>query len=127
MTTRPTSAEQRLLEALRRISDGAALRCDGKLTRSNLAREAGVSRATLYRHPGVLEKFDDASLNTSPTNERIRDLELQLKEAHHSIRRSNLEVRKLESRLRSAVTVMLELQALVDRSHEGSKITWLKR
>ncbi len=48
------STEQALREALTRIVSGNAARTDGLLTVANLAREAGVSRATANRAPAIL-------------------------------------------------------------------------
>lgn len=126
MSRRSDDVETRLLEALQRLTGGDAVRCDGKATKSNLAREAGVSRATLYRYPSVLTMFDNATLDASPSNARTSELETRLAEAAETNRRLRGEVRKLDSRLRSAVTIMLELQANLDESRRGSKVSPLR-
>lgn len=55
------STEQALREALTRIVSGNATRTDGLLTVANLAREAGVSRATANRAPAILAKLRKAA------------------------------------------------------------------
>ena len=48
------TTEQALRAALTRLASGNALQTDGWLTVANLAREAGVSRATANRAPSIL-------------------------------------------------------------------------
>ena len=45
------STEEALRAALARLAAGDAVQSDGRLTVANLAREAGVSRATANRAP----------------------------------------------------------------------------
>lgn len=56
---KPVSAEteHRLRAALGRLLVGQATACDGRLTVVNLAREAGVSRATANRADTVLAEL----------------------------------------------------------------------
>ncbi|WP_194711277.1 hypothetical protein [Noviherbaspirillum soli] len=49
--------ERELLDALDRLVSGSPTCTDGALTQENLAKEAGVSRATLNRYPDVVEEF----------------------------------------------------------------------
>ncbi|WP_136661849.1 hypothetical protein [Nitratireductor sp. XY-223] len=51
------STEQALKQAMERLLAGRADRTDGRLTIANLAREAGVSRATAYRCSDIVEAF----------------------------------------------------------------------
>lgn len=54
----PTSStEQRLYDAMERLLEGQSHHTDGRLTVSNLALEAKVSRATANRYPAVLDRF----------------------------------------------------------------------
>jgi hypothetical protein len=55
------STEKKLRAALGRLVAGTALRTDGRLTVSGLAREAELSRATAHRYPAVLEDLAAAS------------------------------------------------------------------
>ena len=51
------SAEHALKKAMERLLTGRAAHTDGRLTVANLAREAGLSRATAYRYPDVIQAF----------------------------------------------------------------------
>ncbi len=59
MKTVSTPTEMALLAALARLAEGRAALTDGRLTAANLAREAGVSRATANRAPVVLAEMRD--------------------------------------------------------------------
>lgn len=56
-----TGTEQALREALTRLVSGNATRTDGLLTVANLAREAGVGRATANRAPAILAELCKAA------------------------------------------------------------------
>lgn len=60
---KPVSAEteSRLRAALARVVSGRASATDGRLTVANLAREAGVGRATANRADAVLAELRDAA------------------------------------------------------------------
>ena len=53
------TTEQPLRAALARLAAGNAMQTDGRLTVANLAREAGVSRATANRAPFILSNLQD--------------------------------------------------------------------
>lgn len=56
-----TATEGALREALTRLVSGNAFRLDGRLTVADLAREAGVSRATANRAPAILAELREAA------------------------------------------------------------------
>jgi hypothetical protein len=56
-----TSTEGALREALTRLVSGKAFMSEGRLTVANLAREAGVSRATANRAPAILTELREAA------------------------------------------------------------------
>ncbi len=56
-----TSTEGALRQALARLVSGNACRSDGRLTVADLAREAGVSRATANRAPAILAELREAA------------------------------------------------------------------
>lgn len=83
----PVSAgtEKKLRDAMRRLLDGDPIRSNGALNKENLAREAGVSHATLYRAEDILAEWEariGRSSTKSPGEERrdqqIADLKLRL-------------------------------------------------
>ncbi|MEY9586105.1 hypothetical protein ABIA15_004926 [Sinorhizobium fredii] len=57
MSALGAKSEAALRAAMARLLDGRPERTDGALTVSNLAREAGVSRATENRAVGLLAEF----------------------------------------------------------------------
>lgn len=56
-----TLTEGALREALTRLVSGNAFRSEGRLTVADLAREAGVSRATTNRAPAILAELRHAA------------------------------------------------------------------
>jgi hypothetical protein len=77
-------SEAALRAAMARLLDGRPERTDGALTIANLAREAGVSRATANRAADLLAEFRAAEAcqrRSSPQvlKQRIRTLEAELK------------------------------------------------
>jgi len=84
MTALGPKSEAALRAAMARLLDSRPERTDGALTVSNLAREAGVSRATANRAVDVLAEFRAAEARrrqSSPLvlKERIRALEAELR------------------------------------------------
>ena len=85
-----TATDDALRQAAGRLLTGAPLRGDGALTVQNLAAEAGVSRASAYRSP-VLVEFRQCVANqeacapsTSSLQEENRGLRAELKELRSS-------------------------------------------
>jgi hypothetical protein len=54
------TTEEALRQALARLIDGCPTRTDGRLTVANLAREAGMSRATANRATAIVAACRDA-------------------------------------------------------------------
>lgn len=85
MTTRTGPKSEAALRAgMARLLDGRPERTDGALTVSNLAREAGVSRATANRAVDLLAEFRAAEARhrrSSPQalKDRVRSLEAELR------------------------------------------------
>lgn len=69
-----------LLDAYDRLREGKGNAADGKLSVTNVAREAAVSRATAYRCPELLALFDEhsrpakAKQKTVSGNAELRDV-----------------------------------------------------
>lgn len=53
-------AAQALREAMSRLLAGQSRRTDGRLTKANLGREAGLSHATVHRAKTILAEWDQA-------------------------------------------------------------------
>ena len=78
--------EGALRSAMKRLLEGTSVHTDGRLTIANLAREAGVSRATANRATAVLAEFRAAearfrSGSVAGLKARIRELEAELRAA----------------------------------------------
>tara|TARA_R110002124_G_scaffold183225_1_gene350646 strand:- start:280 stop:717 length:438 start_codon:yes stop_codon:yes gene_type:complete len=78
--------EDALRAAMKRLLEGASEHTDGRLSVANLAREAGVSRATANRATAVLAEFRAAearfrSGSVAGLKARIRELEAELRAA----------------------------------------------
>ncbi|MEU0884056.1 hypothetical protein ABZ345_36135 [Lentzea sp. NPDC005914] len=56
--------------AMHRLLTGAACRTDGRLTKQNLWKEAGVSRATMNRAHTILAEWDDHVAQRSTADPR---------------------------------------------------------
>ena len=107
---------QRILDASRRLLSGTPQRGDGKLTVSNLAIEAGLSRQRLYEHHSDLVSTFKAEAGSGPFAPDIEALRRQLDDTHDRIR--ELEVRETayldQIKTLSAVITELTHQAHAD-------------
>jgi hypothetical protein len=65
----PDSNDQALRAAMTRLLAGEAQRTDGRLTVSNLAAEAGLTRQQAYRSP-VIHDWREATREPPPTEHR---------------------------------------------------------
>jgi hypothetical protein len=109
MAVSPTS-EARLRAAMTRLLAGQPQHTDGALTKENLAREAGLSHATVHRATTVLTEWNAqvprarcATPETAHEN-RLTSLRSQLVE-------SRSRVRELRGQLDALATVAAQLYA----------------
>ncbi|MET8326552.1 hypothetical protein [Streptomyces sp. NPDC005181] len=124
-TTDPT--ETALRAACERLLLGEPTRSDGSLTVASLAVEAGVSRASAYRHPHVLAEFrnlvsnrEDAAVASASLRQEVQ----ALKTAERRLRQEHArEVRELRSSInvlaQQVQLLTLENQRL-SRAADGS-------
>lgn len=110
MAVSPAS-EAKLRDAMTRLLAGQPQHTDGALTKENLAREAGVSHATVHRASNVLAEWNahvpQPVLRTP--GERVRDdtittLRTQLTQARE-------QARELQGQLDALATVTANLYA----------------
>lgn len=100
---KPVSAEteRRLRDALARLLIGEAILTDGRLTVANLAREAGVGRATANRASAVLAELRHAIAGqraaAPPVAPRGGDREEQARRANEHILAQHIQLRALLS------------------------------
>jgi chromosome segregation ATPase len=124
MTAPGPKSEAALRAAMKRLLDGRPERTDGALTIANLAREAGVGRATANRAGDLLAEFRAAEARqrqSSPRalKERIRALEAELR----AVRGAELaELRALARTLAQHIQVLTlqvaERDAVIDGLRE---------
>ncbi|MFI6157309.1 hypothetical protein ACIBCA_32015 [Kitasatospora sp. NPDC051170] len=105
-------------------------RCtDGRLTKNNLCREAGVSPATMFRAKEVLAEWDAhlAEHGAVTPGEARRDAELQ--ELRRKLADAKREITELNHRLTAAATVIAGLhhdnQLLRAEHHHAGTVTEL--
>lgn len=99
--------EQKLLDALDRLLAGESKNTDGKITQSNIAAEAGLSRATFNRYTNAVAEYRRVkNRNTSEKVDRpftIEDKNLALQEENTVLRRKLIQFETaLNERLASA-------------------------
>ncbi|MFE0695683.1 hypothetical protein [Streptomyces sp. NPDC058869] len=102
--------EQALREAMERLFSGQPTRTDGKLTKNNLWREAGVSRATMNRATDLLSEWD-SRVTQSPASARQQHHDDELAETRRKLRESQQECRSLQDQVDASATVITALLA----------------
>ncbi|SCD57666.1 hypothetical protein GA0115239_103741 [Streptomyces sp. BpilaLS-43] len=102
--------EQALRDAMERLFTGKPARTDGKLTKNNLWREAGVSRATMNRATAVLAEWD-ARIGTSPASLRDQKQAEEITLLRRQLKQSREEHRQLQDRVDASATVIAVLLA----------------
>ncbi len=125
-----SATDDALRQAARRLLDGASLRTAGALTIQNLAREAGVGRATVYRSV-VLGEFRDAVAHRDTHQPGIAGLQNQIRELKAELAQSRRrhaeeagELRADRSRLLQLVQVLtLERDKLLRHQHSSAPLT----
>jgi predicted RNase H-like nuclease (RuvC/YqgF family) len=98
------ATERKLREAMQRLLDGVPLRTDGAITKENLAREADVSHASVYRAKTVLAEWDAKvalpivrSVGEVRRDETIAELQTKLRTANRRITELNGKLDALAS------------------------------
>lgn len=114
------TAEDKLQEAMHRLLAGKPRYTDGKLTKANLAREAQVSPATLYRTKSIIEAWDKRVTDTTPRNPEAEKLREELSAKKAQIRALEGQKKKLKDDLTAAVTVIAELSARLTAKEQAS-------
>lgn len=106
-------AERKLREAMEHLLNGTALQTDGQLTVSNLAKEAGVSRATANRAEAVLAEFHNRIVVLRETPEKLPGLRDQNRELEHRLVQMTSEKNQIIADLQATVTLLAQqIQAL---------------
>ena len=112
MTVSPTT-EHKLRVAMDHLCNGTSQRTNGQLTVSNLAKEAGVSRATANRAEGVLAEFHHRTIALGETPEKLPGLRDQNRELEHRLAQVTTEKNQIIGELQATVTLLAQqIQAL---------------
>jgi DNA-binding transcriptional regulator YhcF (GntR family) len=101
-----TSTEQALQAALARLVSGEPVRTDSRLTVANLAREAGVSRATANRAPSILAELREAVAKTAVQPWLARP------------RSSGIDEERVRHELENVIAQHVQARALLQRAEE---------
>ena len=125
-----TATDDALREAASRLLSGAPLHSDGALTVQDLAAEAGVSRASAYRSP-VLVEFRQCMANqeaqapaTSSLQEEGRGLRAELKElrSRHAAETASLRA-EADGLLQLVQVLTVEREALRRQLAQGGTVS----
>lgn len=118
-TNNSKDSQRRLQEAMNRLMEGKARNCAGKLTKTNLAREADVSQATLYRAKNILAEWTQRVSESTPRNAQVTRLESELTESRKRIRDLERQNTHLRRQVTFAATVIAELSVRVTEDTSG--------
>ncbi|BAV23122.1 hypothetical protein P9K31_08005 [Corynebacterium glutamicum] len=121
----PDNTEGKLREAMDRLLTGKPRNCDGKLTKANLAREAEVSQATMYRAKNILAEWDGQVSDSTPRNAQASRLEAELAKSRKRARNLEQQNADLRRQVTAAATVIAELSARLEQPLSSS-VTALK-
>lgn len=128
------AAESALRAASERLLRGEPTRSDGSLTVASLAVEAGVSRASAYRHPHVLTEFRNlvADREAAVPSASLRQEVQALKGAERRLRQEHArEVRELRSSInvlaQQVQLLTLENQRLSTAADRSDRVTRIDR
>ncbi|MGV9709567.1 hypothetical protein ACWDTI_02730 [Gordonia sp. NPDC003424] len=121
MSTVSPATEKKLRDAMQRLLAGQSKMTDGRLIKSNLHAEAGVSRATMNRATAVIAEWDAATESqTAPRDSKLVGLEDTVSELRQTIAKLRDRNADLERRNNAAATVIAELHAQLQATHNQS-------
>jgi polyhydroxyalkanoate synthesis regulator phasin len=108
-----TQNELRLRLAVERLLSGAATRTDGRLTLNNLAKEAELSRATVYRATALCEEFLSHSQQKREDHERVLGYAERLRELKQELAQTVRGKNQIIQALQHTVEILAQqVQAL---------------
>jgi len=112
MVVSPTT-ERKLRDAMDRLCNGTSQRTNGQLTVSNLAKEAGVSRATANRAEAVLADFHNCTIALAETPEKLPGLRDQNRVLERRLAQMTTEKNQIIADLQATVALLAQqIQAL---------------
>ncbi|MFJ3213242.1 hypothetical protein [Streptomyces flaveolus] len=96
--------------AMERLFTGRPVRTDGKLTKQNLWREAGVSRATMNRATAVLADWN-MRVNQSTASRHDQSQTAEIARLRRQVTDNRHERQRLQDEVDAAATVIAALLA----------------
>lgn len=120
--------DQKISQAIERLLARNSLKTDGRLTNGNLALEAGVSQATLYRSESLMAEWRrrrELQLEENASAECNEECTSQRSEQRVRITHLKQENEMLRRQLAAAATVIYELSLAADE-FEGAHIYPMK-
>ncbi len=107
------TTERKLRDAMDRLCNGTSQRTNGQLTVSNLAKEAGISRATANRAEAVLAEFHNRIIAFQETPEKLPGLRDQNRELERRLAQVTAEKNQIIADLQATVALLAQqVQAL---------------
>lgn len=129
--------EHKLLEALTRLAKGTPSVSDGKISQKNVAKEAGVSRATFNRYPSVVAEYRrikkkgatpevDQPLGVEDNKQKLKDSIVALRK---NLSQEKLASQTLVASARQEIFVLTTVLQLRDKTiaERDRQIAELKR
>ncbi|MGL4354180.1 MAG: hypothetical protein ACRCTP_09770 [Aeromonas popoffii] len=112
---------QAIIDAMDVLARGASTKTNGKVTSVNLAREAGVSRATIYRYLDEFQDLNDAFEALKKNGlQRTDNAPITLLEAYQQ---RESEVKKLRAELKECKQDIVNINKL--RAHQ-IQLLWME-
>src|SRR5947207_1847880 len=102
------ATECKLRVAMDHLLNGTFQRTDGRLTVSNLAKEAGVSRATANRAEVMLAEFHNRTTMLEETPEKLPGLRDQNRELERRLTQVTTEKNQIIAGLQATVTLLAQ-------------------
>lgn len=125
--------EEAILEAMNRLLKGTVQRTDGALTKVNLQIEAGISKATLFRAPHLLQLWDEQVGKRAGFTPGEFDREVKIKTLDSEVTELRAKVKSQDRTILgakgiiTALNVEIEsLRAQIDTANRA-KVTALRR
>jgi len=123
VTTVSPETEKKLRDAMQRLLTGKAKRTDGRLIKTNLHIEAGVSRATMNRATAVIADWKAAvGTESAPRDTQLVASQKTVSKLKNSVAKLREENTALKRKNQAAVTIIAELNAQL-RSASGQEPT----
>lgn len=101
--------EHKLREAMARLLAGKPTRTDGALTKENLAREAGVSHASVHRATGILAEWDAKVTRPVPRSAGEARRDQTIAELSAKLRDATQRATRLQGKLDALASVAAKL------------------